>query len=91
MAQRLDLHLFKVYGSCELGVKSVQFIKLTVGFNERSVILRNESAVVLLLRGSLNNCLEATALKSFGLPFSRLRDILLQENQSCQHSASCAR
>lgn len=29
MPQRLDLHLFKVYGSCEVGVKSEQFLKLT--------------------------------------------------------------
>lgn len=37
MPRRLDLHLFKVYGSCEPGVKLVRFIKLTVGFNKGDV------------------------------------------------------
>lgn len=32
-----DLHLFKVDGSCELGVKLVWFIKLSVGFNKGEV------------------------------------------------------
>jgi len=37
MPRRLDLHLFKVQGSCKLGVRLVWFVKLTVGFNKGEV------------------------------------------------------
>ena len=40
MRPRLDLHLFKVYGSCELGVRLVWFIKLTASFNKGEVSFR---------------------------------------------------
>lgn len=58
MPCRLDLHLFKVYGSCELGVKLVWFLKFTEGFDKGEVMSGNENVLVPLLRGKVNNCLE---------------------------------